>query len=177
MLPKYMTPIDKRIGSALLPCSIPIGFHADNRRGELRVLLLPEHRVRYAPSPKTDFRLPYNSPFFLKIKMRKSQHIWTYAFLLHDLPMKFSPILPFLARFRKKGAWLFLQLDLRRNATRCTPIIAEANRNFKRFFHIRCLFLPHIVLRRLLRWDAARQCLLDHVRLLRPPHQPIVFAP
>ena len=63
--------------------------------------------------------------------MRKSQYIRTYAFLLHDLPMKFSPILPFLTRFRKKSAWLFLQLDLRRNATRCTPIIAEANRNFK----------------------------------------------
>lgn len=63
--------------------------------------------------------------------MRKSQYIRTYAFLLHDLPMKFSPILPFLTRFRKKGAWLFLQLDLRRNATRCMPIIAEANRNFK----------------------------------------------
>lgn len=34
--------------------------------------------------------------------MRKSQYIRTYAFLLHDLPMKFSPILPFLTRFRKK---------------------------------------------------------------------------
>ena len=63
--------------------------------------------------------------------MRKSQNIRTYAFLLHDFPMKFSPILPFLTRFRKKSAWLLLQLDLRRNATRCTPIIAEANRNFK----------------------------------------------
>ena len=37
--------------------------------------------------------------------MRKSQHIRTYAFLLHDLPMKFSPILPFLTRFRKKSVW------------------------------------------------------------------------
>ena len=35
--------------------------------------------------------------------MRKSQHIRTYAFLLHDLPMEFSPILPFLTRFRKKA--------------------------------------------------------------------------
>ena len=35
--------------------------------------------------------------------MRKSQHIRTYAFLLHDLPMKFSPILPFLTRFHKKA--------------------------------------------------------------------------
>ena len=35
--------------------------------------------------------------------MRKSQHIRTYAFLLHDLPMKFSPILPLLPRFRKKA--------------------------------------------------------------------------
>ncbi len=43
---------------------------------------------------------------FQKIKMRKSQNIRTYAFLLHDLPMKFSPILPFFTRFRKKGAWL-----------------------------------------------------------------------
>lgn len=38
--------------------------------------------------------------------MRKSQHIRTYAFLLHDLPMKFSPILPLLTRFRKKSVWL-----------------------------------------------------------------------
>ena len=36
--------------------------------------------------------------------MRKSQNIRTYAFLLHDLPMKFSLILPFLTRFRKKKA-------------------------------------------------------------------------
>ena len=35
--------------------------------------------------------------------MRKSQNIRTYAFLLHDLPMKFSPILPFFTRFRKKA--------------------------------------------------------------------------
>lgn len=62
--------------------------------------------------------------------MRKSQNIRTYAFLLHDLPMKFSLILPFLTRFRKKACGN-LQPDLRRNATRCTPIIAEANRNFK----------------------------------------------
>ena len=34
--------------------------------------------------------------------MRKSQNIRTYAFLLHDLPIKFFPILPFLIRFRKK---------------------------------------------------------------------------
>ena len=38
--------------------------------------------------------------------MRKPQNIRTYAFLLHDLPMKFSLILPFLTRFRKKSAWL-----------------------------------------------------------------------
>ena len=67
--------------------------------------------------------------------MRKSQHIRTYAFLLHDLPMKFSPILPLLTRFRKKGAWLFLQLDLRRNATRCTFIIADSDGNFKCFLN------------------------------------------
>ena len=36
--------------------------------------------------------------------MRKSQNIRTYAFLLHDLPMKFSLILPLLTRFRKKKA-------------------------------------------------------------------------
>ena len=36
--------------------------------------------------------------------MRKSQNIRTYAFLLHDLPMKFSLILPSLTRFRKKKA-------------------------------------------------------------------------
>ena len=70
-----------------------------------------------------------------------------------------------------------LQLDLRRNATRCTPIIAEANRDFKWFFHIRCRFLFHIISRRLLRCDAAQQCFLNHVHLLRPSHQPIVFAP
>ena len=35
--------------------------------------------------------------------MRKSKHIRTYAFLLHDLPVKFLSILPFLTRFRKKG--------------------------------------------------------------------------
>ena len=35
--------------------------------------------------------------------MRKILKIRTYAFLLHDLPMKFSPILPFLTRFRKKA--------------------------------------------------------------------------
>ena len=39
--------------------------------------------------------------------MRKSQNIRTYAFLLHDLPMKFSPILPFLTRFRKKACGCF----------------------------------------------------------------------
>ena len=40
---------------------------------------------------------------FQKIKMRKSQNIRTYAFLPHDLPMQFSPILPFLPRFHKKA--------------------------------------------------------------------------
>ena len=68
-------------------------------------------------------------------KMRKSQNIRTYAFLLHDLPMKFSPILPFLTRFRKKSAWLFLQLDLRRNATRCMFIIADSDGDFKYFLN------------------------------------------
>ena len=67
--------------------------------------------------------------------MRKSQNILTYAFLLHDLPMKFSPILPFLTRFRKKGVWLFLQLDLRRNATRCTPIITDSDGDYKYFLN------------------------------------------
>ena len=67
--------------------------------------------------------------------MRKSQNIRTYAFLLHDLPMKFSPILPLLTRFRKKGAWLFLQLDLRRNATRCRFIIADSDGDFKCFLN------------------------------------------
>ena len=67
--------------------------------------------------------------------MRKSQNIRTYAFLPHDLPMKFSLILPFLTRFRKKRRVAALQLDLRRNATRCTPIIAEANQNFKCFLN------------------------------------------
>ena len=66
--------------------------------------------------------------------MRKSQNIRTYAFLPHDLPMKFSLILPFLTRFRKKRRVAALQLDLRRNATRCTLIIAEENRDFKRIF-------------------------------------------
>ena len=44
---------------------------------------------------------------FQKIKMRKSQHIRTYAFLLHDSPMKFYP---------------FLQKDVRRS---CNRIYAE----------------------------------------------------
>ena len=151
--------------------------------------------------------------------MRKSQNIRTYAFLLHDLPMKFSLILPFLTRFRKKRRVAALQLDLRRNATRCTPIIAEANRNFKWFFEAvlrlrcfllrfsspalpdmcdslhsvtcippmlriqywgyasQCCFISLCLWRRLLRWDATWQCFLDYVCLLRPSHQPIVFAP
>ena len=46
----------------------------------------------------------------------------TYAFLLHDLLMNFC----------KKHAVL-LQPDLRRNATRCTPIIADSAENFKCF--------------------------------------------
>ena len=66
--------------------------------------------------------------------MRKSQNIRTYAFLLHDLPMKFSPILPFLTRFRKKACGN-LQPDLRRNATRCTFIIADLDGNFKCFLN------------------------------------------
>ena len=65
--------------------------------------------------------------------MRKSQNIRTYAFLPHDLPMKFSLILPFLTRFRKKRRVAALQLDLRRNATRCTFIIADLDGNFKCF--------------------------------------------
>ena len=39
--------------------------------------------------------------------MRKSQNIRTYAFLLHDLPMKFLLILLFLTLSHKKGARLF----------------------------------------------------------------------
>ena len=35
--------------------------------------------------------------------MRKSQHIRTYAFLLHDLPIRFSLIFPFLTRFHKNA--------------------------------------------------------------------------
>lgn len=65
--------------------------------------------------------------------MRKSPNIRTYAFLLHDLPMKFSLILPFLTRFRKKKRVAALQLDLRRNATRCTPIITDSDGDFKCF--------------------------------------------
>lgn len=57
--------------------------------------------------------------------MRKSQNIRTYAFLLHDLPMKFSLILPFLTRFRKKRRVAALQLDLRRNATRFLKVRGE----------------------------------------------------
>ena len=67
--------------------------------------------------------------------MRKSQNIRTYAFLLHDLPMKFSLILPFLTRFRKKRRVAALQLDLRRNATHCTFIIADLDGNFKCFLN------------------------------------------
>ena len=67
--------------------------------------------------------------------MRKSQNIRTYAFLLHDLPMKFSSILPFLTRFRKKRRVAALQLDLRRNATRCRFIITDSEEDFKRFLN------------------------------------------
>ena len=68
--------------------------------------------------------------------MRKSQSIRTYAFLLHDLPMKFSLILPFLTRFRKKRRVAALQLDLRRNATRCSIIIAKTEKNVKQWILI-----------------------------------------
>lgn len=68
--------------------------------------------------------------------MRKSQNIRTYAFLLHDLPMKFSLILPFLTRFRKKRRVAALQLDLRRNATRCIFIIADLDEISNAFYMI-----------------------------------------
>ena len=55
-----------------------------------------------ARSSVTNLVVRISCYLFENKKMRKSQHIRTYAFLLHDLPMKFSPILPFLTRFRKK---------------------------------------------------------------------------
>ena len=151
--------------------------------------------------------------------MRKSQNIRTYAFLLHDLPIKFSPILPFLTWFRKKGAWLLCNWIYAETSHAVHLIIAEANRNFKWFFETvlrlsvfllrfpspalpdmrgslhkvndippildtqywgytsQCCFISVYLLRGRLRWDAAWQSRLDHVCLLRPSHQPIVFAP
>ena len=62
--------------------------------------------------------------------MRKSKNIRTYAFQLHDFSIKFTVILSSLTpRFQKKRV-AFLQLDLRRNATRCT---SDYNRFIKKF--------------------------------------------
>jgi len=49
--------------------------------------------------------------------------------------MKFSSILPFLTRFCKKRRVAALQLDLRRNATRCTLIITDLDGDFKCFLN------------------------------------------
>lgn len=61
--------------------------------------------------------------------MRKSKGIWIYAFLLHDF-IKLS-VVPHREPERKCAA--FLQLDLRRTATRYMYIIADTAINFKYF--------------------------------------------
>ena len=64
--------------------------------------------------------------------MRKPSQIWTYAFLPHDSPVKFSTVFPHRSpQFSAKKRAAFLQLVLRRNATRYIFIIADSNGNFK----------------------------------------------
>ena len=65
--------------------------------------------------------------------MRRPGVIRTYAFLPHDLHIKISVISPISHPIPQKRRAALLQLDLRRNATRCVPIIAGAERNFKCF--------------------------------------------
>lgn len=65
--------------------------------------------------------------------MRKSKNIRTYAFQLHELPIKFFFIFPFHLDSIKKRGGVFA-LDLRKNATRCRFIIAVTNEDFKYFF-------------------------------------------
>ena len=70
--------------------------------------------------------------------MRKFLKIRTYAFLPHDLSIKLFFIVHFPPSFNLNGnkkSVALLQLDLRRNATRCTFIIADLDGNFKCFLH------------------------------------------
>ena len=98
--------------------------------------------------------------------MRKSLKTRTYAFLLHDL------LINFCKKARGASATGFTQ---KRHTL--YAYYSRGKSEFQMIFLIRCRFLFHIISRRLLRCDAAQQCFLDHVHLLRPSHQPIVFAP
>ena len=66
--------------------------------------------------------------------MRKSKNIRTYAFQLHELPIKFFFHFSIFHLDSIKKRVAFLQLDLRKNATRCRSIIAVTNEDFKYFF-------------------------------------------
>ena len=66
--------------------------------------------------------------------MRKFLKIRTYAFLPHDLSIKLFFIVHFPPSFNLNGnkkSVALLQLDLRRNATRCNIIIAKTGKNVK----------------------------------------------
>ena len=68
--------------------------------------------------------------------MRKFLKIRTYAFLQHDLSIKLFFIVHFPPSFNLNGnkkSVALLQLDLRRNATRCSIIITKTGENVKRW--------------------------------------------
>ena len=76
--------------------------------------------------------------------MRKLLKIRTYAFLPHDLPIKLFFIVHFPPSFNLNGdkkSVALLQLDLRRNATRCSIIIAKTGENVKRWIFKRYMLL------------------------------------
>ena len=71
--------------------------------------------------------------------MRKLLKIRTYAFLQHDLSIKLFFIVHFPPSFNLNGdkkSVALLQLDLRRNATRCSIIIAKTEKNVKQWILI-----------------------------------------
>lgn len=76
--------------------------------------------------------------------MRKILKIRTYAFLQHDLAIKLFFIVHFPPSFNLNGdkkSVALLQLDLRRNATRCSIIIAKTGENVKRWIFKRYMLL------------------------------------
>ena len=76
--------------------------------------------------------------------MRKLLKIRTYAFLPHDLSIKLFFIVHFPPSFNLNGdkkSVALLQLDLRRNATRCNIIIAKTGENVKRWIFKRYMLL------------------------------------